>query len=86
MKPSIGRIVIFKLHAEHALQINRRRTSGPAIGNAVSEGEEYPMLITRVWSPEAVNGQVFLDSNDVFWATSAHEGTENGQWHWPERV
>lgn len=56
------------------------------IGNAVSVGDEFPLLIVRVWSATTINGQAFLDGNDSFWVTSAQEGSENGQWHWPERV
>ena len=61
------------------------------IGNSVDAGDEYPMLIVKVWSGEptestVVNGQVFLDGNDVFWATSVLQGDQNGQWHEPERV
>ena len=62
------------------------------IGNNVSEGQEYPLVIVRVWPDEfgagipGVNGQALLDGNDALWVTSAREGTENGQWHWPERV
>src|SRR6185503_1767087 len=43
------------------------------IGNEVHEGDVFPMMIVRVWGefPESVvNGQVFLDGNDVFWTTS----------------
>ena len=110
--PSIGRIVHYRLSADDATQINRRRTTGkniadrmklgvagfhteassdglrawPAgaqahIGNEVTEGDTFPMLITRVWGSDptsAVNGQVFLDGNDVFWATSRSVGDQNG--------
>jgi hypothetical protein len=64
------------------------------IGNEASEGDEYPMLIVRVWAspPDSpateattVNGQIFLDGNDVLWATSVAQGDQNGQWQ-PERV
>lgn len=58
------------------------------IGNNVYEGDVFPMLIVRVWgsTPEsAVNGQVFLDGNDVFWATSRTVGEQNGQFSWPTR-
>jgi hypothetical protein len=61
------------------------------IGNYVSEGQEYPLLITRVWPDEfgpgqpGINGQVLLDGTDTLWVTSAVEGPENGQWHWPHR-
>ncbi len=60
------------------------------IGNSAFEGQEVPLIIVRIWPDGAgvpgVNGQAFLDGNDVLWITSAGEGTENGQWHWPERV
>lgn len=59
------------------------------IGNDVAEGETYPMLIVRVWGtgPEsAVNGQVFLDGNDVFWATSRTVGIQPGTFGWPART
>jgi hypothetical protein len=47
------------------------------------------MLIVRVWGPSAesaVNGQVFLDSNDVFWATSRRVGDQPGTFSWPVRA
>lgn len=57
------------------------------IGNDVQAGDEFPMMMTRIWgSGSMVNGQVFLDGNDVFWAASVHEGNVNGAWHWPEKV
>jgi hypothetical protein len=62
------------------------------IGNSAYAEQEFPLVIVRVWPDEygpgipGVNGQVFLDGNDVLWITSAAEGTAVGQWHWPERV
>lgn len=58
------------------------------IGNGVAEGDTFPMLITRVWgsNPEAaVNGQVFLDGNDVLWATSVCVGDGPRTFSWPSR-
>ena len=58
------------------------------IGNDVKEGDVFPMLIVRVWGPtaeSAVNGQVFLDGNDVFWATSRTVGTQPGTFSWPTK-
>jgi len=58
------------------------------IGNDVHEGDAFPMLIVRVWGPSAesaVNGQVFLDGNDVFWATSRTVGDQPGTFSWPTR-
>lgn len=55
------------------------------IGNAVEEGEVFPMMVTRVWSETSVNGQAFLDGNDCLWVTSASEGTGPHTWAWPQR-
>ena len=58
------------------------------IGNEVHKGDAYPMLIVQVWGPSAtsaVNGQVFLDGNDVFWATSRSVGDQPGTFSWPTR-
>lgn len=63
------------------------------VGNPTSPGDVFPMLITRVWaSPEqvtentAIQGQVFLDGNDVLWVTSVQQGDGERQWHEPPRV
>ena len=62
------------------------------IGNSASEGQEFPMVVVRVWTDEfgpgkpGVNGQAFLDGNDALWVTSVGEGDGDGQWHWPARV
>lgn len=116
--PSIGRIVHYRLSADDAAQIMRRRTTGKSIadrmknaippdegrntdpiygwpagaqahiGNDVHEGDTFPMLIVRVWGPTAtscVNGQVFLDGNDVLWTTSVSVGEGPRTWSWPAR-
>lgn len=57
------------------------------IGNKVDVGQAFPMLIVRVWTADCVNGQVFLDGNDVLWVSSVLSdfGTDmHGRWHWPE--
>jgi hypothetical protein len=58
------------------------------IGNTVSAGYVFPMTVVRVWDKASgcINGQVLLDGNDTYWATSRHEGTEPGTWAWPEQV
>lgn len=62
------------------------------IGNTAAEGDIVPLVVVRVWPNEygegipGVNGQAFLDGNDVLWVTSAKEGTEPGTWAWPART
>ncbi len=53
------------------------------IGNRVEGGQEFPMLVVATWDGTVVNGQVFLDGNDVLWVTSAHQGPGPGTWTWP---
>lgn len=97
MVPSVGRIVHYRLTAQDADQINRRRPIGPQdghgkvvhVGNPVSEGDVFPLIVTRVWGASegsAVNGQVLLDGNDSLWVTSAVEGDGPRQWFAPPRV
>lgn len=61
----------------------------PHAGNRAEPGATYPMLIVAVWGAQPtslVNGQVFLDGNDVHWATSVSTGTGPGTWSWPPRA
>ncbi len=58
-------------------------------GNAVRPGDIYPAMVVRVFQGnphDMANLQVHLDGNDLFWATSRHEGDEEGQWMWPPRA
>ncbi|AZM47762.1 hypothetical protein DMB38_20005 [Streptomyces sp. WAC 06738] len=97
--PTIGRTVHYRLSADDAECINRRRgdgaTSGAShghtgfivhAGNHAAEGQILPAVIVRIWGkPEdGVNLQVSLDGNDTYWATSRKEGPDVGQWTWPE--
>lgn len=115
--PTIGRIVHYRLSADDATQINRRRTTGASIaermrvqvsqvetatpilgwptgaqahiGNEAKEGDTFPMLITKTWgdtATAAVNGQAFLDGNDVLWVTSACVGEGPRSFSWPTRA
>ena len=88
---TIGDIVHYMLSAVDAEAINRRRVAKahtPAwpegaiahSGNTVRAGEILPMIVCRVWGGDMVNGQVFLDGNDTYWATSRHEGLVAGTW------
>jgi hypothetical protein len=60
--------------AEHRLRMDGAQLH---VGNGVAAGDVFPMMIVRVWGSEptsAVNGQVFLDGNDILWAASATVG------------
>ena len=107
MKASLGRVVLYPLTDNDADRINARREDAEAaqstsfktgqiihVGNKVAAGEIYPMIITRVWDDNLVNGQVLLDGNDTYWVTSTHQDdeietrdtTRLGFWFQPPRV
>ena len=89
MIPTIGRIVHYTLSAQDAATINAHRAAaGPISANPVYEGDVYPMMIVRVWggnADSAVQGQVFIDGNFTFWATSVSLGEGPRTYAWPER-
>ena len=79
-----------RAHAQSHLAEHIERSDGSVIhvGNGVQEGDVYPLVITRVWGTHegaAVNGQVLLDGNDLFWATSVTEGKGPRHFAWPTR-
>jgi hypothetical protein len=104
--PSLGRVVEYALTKSDAEAINKRRADAWAhlsahrensngvqvhFGNSVSEGDKYPLVITRVWSyfeqpneSHAINGQVLLDGNDNLWVTSVHQDPDGGFGKWRE--
>lgn len=76
--------------AQACMNMHRAHSTGVQVhvGNPVEAGQVYPLFITRAWGSEpdsAVNGQVFLDGNDVFWAMSVRVGDGPGHFTWPSR-
>lgn len=89
--PKLGSMVFYTLTTAVSKSQNRRRVDAVSrhqyndrvgvqtyTGNQLVEGDVYPMMITRVWKDDSVNGQVFLDGNDTIWVTSVKEGDEPG--------
>lgn len=92
-RPSIGRIVTYRLSEQDVDVILARRhqanAHGEPHGNGVQVGDEYPMIIVRTFgsAPDsAVNGKVQLDGTDELWVTSVHRGEGERHWDWPARV
>lgn len=84
--PSIGRIVHYTLSAGDADRINRKRADGGSSGNQATEGQVFPLFITRIWGDtpgSAVNGQLMLDGDDTLWVTSATADEGPGHFMWP---
>lgn len=98
MRPTIGRIVIYRLNVGDVQQISAARSvpvdpgiSGQSfvhgmIGNPVTAGDECPAMVVRTFDEgKHLNLKVQLDGRDTLWVTSRGEGTEDGTWRWPER-
>lgn len=89
MKPTIGRIVHYKLTSSDVAIINQQDPHQPSRRNPVSEGQVYPAMVVAVFgNGEHVNLKVFLDGGPSAecWATSRPEGDAPGTWCWPPRV
>lgn len=83
MKPSIGRIVIYK-----TTQVERdhmQSLSNSGVPTNISS--ELPAIIVAVWSENCINVKVIVDGRqqDIL-KTSISFGENEGQLHWPERV
>lgn len=81
MKPTIGRIVIYKLTAHDKAALAALGSDNPNNG-----ADEAPAVVVRVWSDNCVNLKVLVDGRETLWATSALQGDQAGQWQWPARV
>lgn len=87
--PTTGRIVLYTLSENDVQRIaNDRLNAGPglAYGNVQHPGDVVPLIVVRPWAGRQINGQAVLDGNDRLWITSAAEGDQPGQWHYPPRV
>lgn len=86
MKPTIGRIVHYRLSAGDVQSINIQHP--PRDRNAVREGQVLPATVTAVFGEASgsANLAVQLDGVGTYWATSRPEGDGPGQWSWPPRV
>lgn len=74
MIPTIGRIVIYKVHPnEDAHWLTNGAT-------------ELPAVIVSVLSDVGVNLKVLNDGVQDYWKTFVLLGDMPGQWQWPSRV
>lgn len=89
--PTIGRMVHYYLNSRDAELIEERRKETGTLGNHAKEGQVYPAVVTALFDVGAevlLNLRVILDGDDLYWATSRHETTDEspGTWAWPARV
>jgi len=111
MKPSVGRIVLYNLTSLDSERINKRRNDAQAsrvseqnqggqvhVGSYVQAGDTVPVIVTKVWAEDSINGQAMLDGNDTLWLHSIPQAPAEpetgdrdfsivrGFWGWPPRV
>lgn len=86
VKPTVGRIVLYKLSERDVQAISEDRGLGSATQcNLHRTGNVLPMIIVSVWPGDDVNGQVFLDGNFTLWVKTVSQGDGFGQWQWPNQ-
>ena len=68
------------------IAINKQHTPGNTYrGNEPVAGQQYAAIVTAA-TKCAVNLQVLLDGNGVYWVSTCATGSEPGQWRWPTHV
>lgn len=95
MQVQLGDVVLYQLseldveginrrreHAIHNLDLMRILKTGyqAHVGNRVYAGEPVPMIVTKIWSSDCVNGQATLDGTDSLWVISIAKGKGPGTW------
>lgn len=95
MTIQVGQLVYYTAGEQQAAEMKRRRRDAYEkrdwhrenrtgavvhVGNEIKAGQKYPMIVTAVWSPTLINGQVILDGNDHLWVTSIERGEGPHQW------
>lgn len=78
VKPTIGRIVIYKTTEDDRVKM---RSVSQQFGCNVQD--ELPAIITAVWSDDCVNLKVMADGNLELWVTSVLKGDQPLNWNWP---
>lgn len=86
MKPTIGRIVIYRLDALDKAKLKELGQDNPNNG-----ADEAPAIVVRVWSDTCVNLKVCIDGPTDLWITSAAiesstDSVKERRWLWPPRV
>lgn len=77
----LGDVVLYKPTEEELHRMNRRYNLSAVPGNNIVPGQQFPMMVVRVWSDYSVNGKVIFDGEyPDMWVTSAHMGTCDGEY------
>ena len=78
MKPTIGRIVIYKTTDSDRESMKKQSEES----GTCNVQETLPAIIVAVWSETTVNLQVIGDGERWTWHTSVQQGDDQGQWQW----
>lgn len=88
----VASVLLYRLTPEDARAVGDRRAResklfrhsiGEPVGTTVESGDVLPLIVTFVGESE-VRGRVVLDGDGSLWVKTRQEGTERGQWRWPD--
>ena len=83
MKPTIGRVIIYKPTEAEQNEMKFNLVTLQSCNKQV----ELPGIVVAVWGESTINAQVFLDGHPgLLWKTSITQGDGEGQWNWPVKV
>lgn len=75
----LGDIVLYSVDAKMTDWMSQLRTQKVKL-NMPAVGDLLPMIVTAVWEPGCISGNVFADGHYTRWVTSVYEGTEPNTW------
>lgn len=85
MKPTIGRIVYYRLNASDIVWIEDEMLDRRL--HPMEEGQLVAAMIVAVVNEQHCNLRLFFDGEAPSpWVAERSEGEQPGQWSWPPRV
>lgn len=83
MKPTIGRIVLYRLTNDDVDEILDLAAVREKHFNSPNIGDLVPAVIVKINQDDNVNIKAILDGEADLWIMKVHEGLEEGEWQWP---
>lgn len=78
--PKIGDLVLYSLSEADVANIQDTAKIRSLWANHYVHGDLCPMMITRAWVGQRVNGKLLLDADFDLVVTSRSQGERNGCW------
>lgn len=75
----VGEIVLYKVTASDAKNYAEQISKAGFYANTHDEGQVVPLVVSKIWSPNYINGQCLMDGPGTLWVTSVQLGDQPGQ-------